>query len=58
MWTIENSKGYEARKVKNRITEYLHGTILDFGCGNEKICNKAKPKLNNLNFSVFKKRIS
>lgn len=41
MWSLETSKGFEVRKCRERIVEYLHGTVLDFGCGNEKVCFNA-----------------
>ena len=37
MWSEKTSAGFEARKCRDRITEYLHGFILDIGCGAEKI---------------------
>jgi len=41
VWTPETSKGYEVRKIRNRIAGYLHGTVLDFGCGDEKVFDGA-----------------
>ncbi|MDI6789404.1 MAG: methyltransferase domain-containing protein [Thermodesulfobacteriota bacterium] len=41
MWTAETSNGYEVRKVRDRITPYLDGIILDIGCGSEKVCREA-----------------
>jgi ADP-heptose:LPS heptosyltransferase/predicted SAM-dependent methyltransferase len=41
MWTDETSKGFESRKCRDRVIEYLHGTILDIGCGTEKVTEKA-----------------
>ena len=40
-WSLETSKGNEVRKVRDRITEYLKGIILDIGCGSEKVCSDA-----------------
>lgn len=40
-WSMETSNGYEVRKVRDRIAEYLHGVILDVGCGPEKVCKEA-----------------
>jgi ADP-heptose:LPS heptosyltransferase len=37
MWSLETSKGFEVRKCRERVAEYLHGTVLDFGCGDEKV---------------------
>lgn len=37
VWTLETSKGFEQRKCRNRIIEFLRGVILDVGCGDEKI---------------------
>ena len=41
MWQEETSKGYENRKCRDRVLRYLHGTILDIGCGDEKITQYA-----------------
>ena len=41
MWTAETSLGNEVRKVRDRIATYLHGVILDVGCGDEKVCVEA-----------------
>src|SRR4030042_2404051 len=40
-WDIETSCGHEVRKIRDRVVPYLMGTILDFGCGDEKICHQA-----------------
>ena len=40
-WTMETSQGFEVRKIRDRISEYLHGFILDIGCGDEKVCAEA-----------------
>jgi SAM-dependent methyltransferase len=40
-WTPEKSCGYEVRKVRERVVPYLHGVILDVGCGPEKVCAEA-----------------
>ena len=37
MWSEQTSAGFESRKCRDRILEYLHGFILDIGCGTEKI---------------------
>lgn len=37
MWKLETSCGFESRKCRTRIAEYMHGIILDLGCGDEKI---------------------
>jgi len=37
VWKLETSDGYEQRKVRPKIAELLFGTILDVGCGSEKI---------------------
>lgn len=41
MWTDETSKGFESRKCRDRVIEYLHGTVLDIGCGSEKVIKDA-----------------
>jgi ADP-heptose:LPS heptosyltransferase/predicted SAM-dependent methyltransferase len=41
VWTKETSNGYEMRKCRNRVVPYLHGVVLDLGCGNEKIIPQA-----------------
>ena len=38
VWSLETSRGYEVRKVRDRISPYLDGYILDVGCGDEKVC--------------------
>ena len=37
VWKAETSQGFEQRKVRPRIAELLRGSILDVGCGSEKI---------------------
>lgn len=41
VWSAETSQGFEVRKVRDRIAGYLHGVILDIGCGDEKVCAEA-----------------
>jgi len=41
MWSDATSCGYEVRKCRNRVVQYLHGTVLDIGCGDEKIIPQA-----------------
>jgi len=41
VWTPETSHGFEVRKVRDRISKYLSGVILDIGCGPEKVCREA-----------------
>lgn len=36
-WSPEFSQGYESRKCRYRIVQYLKGVVFDLGCGNEKI---------------------
>lgn len=33
MWTLENSRGDEAAKIRWEVVPYFHGRILDLGCG-------------------------
>lgn len=41
MWSEETSLGFESRKCRDRVVQYLHGTILDIGCGEEKVIPQA-----------------
>lgn len=41
VWTNETSNGHEVRKCRDRVVPYLHGVILDLGCGDEKIIPQA-----------------
>src|SRR4249920_3657299 len=36
MWTLENSQGNEAAKIRWELVPYFHGRILDLGCGEYK----------------------
>lgn len=38
MWTKELNQGYESRKCRNRVIQYLQGNVVfDLGCGEEKV---------------------